>query len=90
MRPRIEIIPLNRPVTAAARVRCPMLLVLAENDNICPPESVRQVAAKAPRAELLVLPSGHFDIYTGEMFERSVAAQVEFLTRTLVVVGSAA
>lgn len=84
------IIPLNRPVTAAAKVRCPMLLVLAEDDNICPPKSVRQVAIKAPHAELLALPSGHFDIYTGAMFARSVAAQVDFLTRTLAVSRSAA
>ncbi len=80
------IIPLNRPVTAAAKLRAPLFLVLAQDDNIAPPKSVRAVAAKAGAgAELLVLPSGHFDIYTGEMFERSATAQVEFLTRTLKV-----
>ena len=79
-------IPLNRPVTAAAKLRAPLFLVLAEDDNICPPKSVRAVAAKAGAgAEVLALRSGHFDIYTGELFERSVAAQVEFLQRTLRV-----
>lgn len=84
-------IPLNRPVTAASRLRAPIFLVVAEHDNICPPAAVRAVAAKAGAgAEVLALPSGHFDIYTGEMFARSVAAQVDFLQRTLKVNAPAA
>jgi len=80
----IMFIPLNRPVTSAAKVGCPLLVVLAERDNVAPTKSVRVAARKAgARAQMLVLPSGHFDIYTGEMFERSIAAQVEFLTTHL-------
>ncbi|HVL85330.1 MAG TPA: alpha/beta fold hydrolase [Pseudonocardia sp.] len=83
------LIPLNRPVTAARRLRCPILLILAEDDDICPTRSVRAVGARAGAgAEVVSLPSGHFDIYTGEMFDRSAAAQVEFLTRTLAVTPS--
>lgn len=79
-------IPLNRPVTAAPRLRAPILLVVAADDNIAPPAAVRAVAAKAGAgSEVLELACGHFDIYTGEMFERSAAAQVEFLQRTLRV-----
>jgi len=79
----IMFIPLNRPVTSASKLRCPLLVVLAERDNIAPTKSVRAAAKKAGRfARMLVLPSGHFDIYTGEMFEKSVATQVEFLTTT--------
>ncbi|MGQ0574747.1 MAG: alpha/beta hydrolase [Pseudonocardia sp.] len=78
------LIPLNRPVTAAAALRCPIFLVLAEEDNICPPSGVRAVAAKAGAgAEVLALPVGHFDIYGGEAFEKSAAGQVDFLVRTL-------
>ncbi len=77
-------IALNRPVTAAKHLRCPVLLVVAEDDNVAPPSAVRAVAAAVPGpVEVLSLPSGHFDIYTGEMFTRSVDAQVDFLTRTL-------
>lgn len=80
----IMFIPLNRPVTSAGKLRCPLLVVLAEQDNIAPTKSVRAAASKAgSRAQLLVLPSGHFDIYTGEMFETSIATQVEFLTTHL-------
>ena len=79
-------IPLNRPVTAAPRLRAPILLVVAADDNIAPPAAVRAVAAKAGAgSEVLELACGHFDIYSGEMFERSAAAQVEFLQRTLRV-----
>jgi uncharacterized protein len=80
------IIPLNRPVTAAAKLRAPLFLVLATEDNIAPPAAVRAVAAKAGAgSEVLELPSGHFDIYTGGMFERSASAQVAFLERVLKV-----
>lgn len=84
------IIPLNRPVTAAPKLRAPIFLVVADRDNIAPPAAVRAVAAKAGAgAEVLELSCGHFDIYSGEMFERSAAAQVGFLTRTLAVTAAA-
>jgi hypothetical protein len=61
-----------------------MLVVVAERDNNAPPAAVRTVARQAGAgAETLELPCGHFDIYTGEMFERSATAQVGFLVRTL-------
>ncbi|MGI8723520.1 MAG: hypothetical protein ACR2JG_15015, partial [Geodermatophilaceae bacterium] len=53
-------------------------------DNIAPTKAVRAAAKKAGRlAQVLVLPSGHFDIYTGEMFEKSVSTQVDFLSAHL-------
>jgi pimeloyl-ACP methyl ester carboxylesterase len=78
-------IALNRPVRVAGRLSCPALIVLAEQDNIAPVSAVRAVAHAAPDAELVELPCGHFDLYVGEIFERSVAAQVEFLQRRLAV-----
>jgi pimeloyl-ACP methyl ester carboxylesterase len=71
----------NRPNLAAGKLSCPLLLVIAEQDNIAPPAAVRKVA-ETTGAEVLALPSGHFDIYTGELFDHSVAAQVDFLQRT--------
>jgi pimeloyl-ACP methyl ester carboxylesterase len=79
-------IPLNRPVTAAAKLRAPTFLVVATEDNICPPAAVRAVARKAGAgAEVLELESGHFDIYNGALFERSSTAQVAFLEKVLKV-----
>lgn len=80
----ILFIPLNRPVTSAGNLRCPLLVVLAQRDNIAPTKSVRAAARRAGRlCQTLVLPSGHFDIYRGEMFETSAKAQVAFLVRHL-------
>jgi len=79
----ILVIALNRPVRHARKLRCPILVVIAESDNIAPTSAVRAVAHRAPRAESVSFDCGHFDIYTGEIFEKSVAAQVDFLTRTL-------
>jgi len=85
------IIPLNRPVTSAAKLRAPIFLVVATEDNICPPAAVRAVAKKAGAgSEVLELESGHFDIYTGDLFERSSTAQVAFLEKVLKVSAPAA
>ncbi len=73
----------NRPVRLAAQVSCPVLVVIAEDDNIAPVKSVRQVAERAPRAEVLSFPCGHFDIYVGGVFEKSSTEQTEFLRRVL-------
>lgn len=72
---------INRPVAAAAKVQAPALLVLAKDDNVAPPNAVRKVAKKLPKATVLTLDVGHFDIYVGEPFERSVAEQVAFIEK---------
>jgi pimeloyl-ACP methyl ester carboxylesterase len=74
-------IPLNRPVRLASRVQAPTMLVLATGDNVAPPDALRTVAERLRgRVEVLTLDVGHFDIYVGDPFGTSVAAQVEFLT----------
>ncbi len=77
-------IALNRPVRFADKVSCPVLVVVAEKDNIAPVKSVHEVAKKlGDKAEVLSFDCGHFDIYVGAIFEQSVAAQVRFLGRVL-------
>ncbi|MGI8522586.1 MAG: alpha/beta hydrolase [Nocardioides sp.] len=74
----------NRPVRWASKVRVPAFVVIAERDNIAPPDSVREVARiLGDRAEVLAFDCGHFEIYVGAIFERSVAAQVGFLREVL-------
>lgn len=70
----------NRPVTRAERLTMPLLLVIAERDTIAPVSAVERVAREA-RGPVRVerLDVGHFDIYVGEPFETTVAAEVEFL-----------
>jgi fermentation-respiration switch protein FrsA (DUF1100 family) len=72
-----------RPVAKAANVRCPLLVAVCDRDETTPPKAGAKLAEKAPRGELVRYPIGHFDIYTGEHFERAVADQSAFLTRHL-------
>jgi pimeloyl-ACP methyl ester carboxylesterase len=73
-------IAMNRPVRAAGKLRAPILLIVAEQDNIAPVSAVHAVARRAGQlAETESFDCGHFDIYVGEVFEKSAARQVEFL-----------
>lgn len=73
-----------RPVTKAKRVRCPVLLLICENDELAPVSAAEETAEKlGDLAEVRRYPIGHFDIYIGANFERSVGDQLEFLSRHL-------
>jgi pimeloyl-ACP methyl ester carboxylesterase len=71
------------PGRDAARVRCPLLVIVAEGDTITPPRPARRAARRAPRGELESFDGRHFDIYRGERFEWAVERETEFLRRAL-------
>ena len=75
--------PFWMPRRKARRVRCHLLVQVAREDAITPPEPACRAAALAPRGELVSYPGGHFEIYVGEGFERAVADQLSFLDRVL-------
>jgi dienelactone hydrolase len=77
-------VPAYRPATKAARIACPLLVCVADDDDTTPPGPAVAVAERAPRGELRRYPFGHFDAYTGVGFERVVADQTQFLRRHLV------
>jgi fermentation-respiration switch protein FrsA (DUF1100 family) len=73
-----------RPVTKAKKVRCPVLLQVCENDELAPVSAAEETAEKlGDLAEVRRYPIGHFDIYIGANFERSVSDQLEFLLKHL-------
>lgn len=72
-----------RPVTRAAKVRCPVLFCVCDGDTVVRPESSYEAARRAPRAEVRHYPCGHFGIYVGELFERAVGDQIDFFTTHL-------
>lgn len=75
-------IALNRPIRHAADVRCPVLLVVAERDEVAPPALVREVAAKiGHRAEVAAYDCTHFELYQG--VGDSIQRQAGFLRRVL-------
>jgi len=72
-----------RPGRAAARVRCPLLVVVATRDAVTPPAPAERAALAAPRGELVRIDAGHFDVYAGEGFEHAVKAELGFLAHVL-------
>jgi pimeloyl-ACP methyl ester carboxylesterase len=72
-----------RPGRKAKQIPCPILLCVCEHDVLCEPKSAMKVAQDAPQGELVRYPVGHFALYQGEWFERTVTRQVEFLARHL-------
>jgi pimeloyl-ACP methyl ester carboxylesterase len=75
---------LYRPGLKADRLPCPILVQIADHDAVAPPAAAQEAAWLATgRAEVRTYPVGHFDVYRGAPFERSVADQLHFLTRHL-------
>ena len=73
-----------RPINDAADVRCPVLMQVCEKDEIIPVSAARAAEKlMGPHVDARYYPIGHFDIYKGENFERSVADQIEFLQKHL-------
>jgi uncharacterized protein len=73
-----------RPFARLGRVRSPVLVVVGERDETTPAKPAIRAARRAPQAELVAYPIGHFEVYRGEWFERAVAVETEFLSRHLL------
>lgn len=72
------------PGRDAAKVRCPLLVVIGDRDTITPVKPARKLAERAPKAEVITYPGGHFDAYFGETFERVADAEADFLRDALL------
>lgn len=73
-----------RPGLKADQLSCPILIQICEKDSVAPPEAAEAAARLAgDRAVVIRYPIGHFDIYVGEGFGRSISDQIRFLTSTL-------
>jgi alpha-beta hydrolase superfamily lysophospholipase len=72
----------RRPVRRGAAVRCPLLLVVAEQDSMAPVGPAIRVTEKAPLAELYRGRGGHYDVYQGGVnFDDVLRVELEFLHR---------
>lgn len=72
-----------RPTGYARKVSCPALVMYAKRDTLVPYRAVEKMGRKMTRAEVVGLDVGHFDVYTGELFNQVVKRQAEFLKRNL-------
>jgi dienelactone hydrolase len=70
---------LYRPGLVADRLPCPILIQICEKDTVAPPYAAEAAARRAgSRATVKRYPVGHFAVYLGAPFERSVADQAAF------------
>jgi uncharacterized protein len=77
----------NRAITRMDKVRCPILVVIADRDSIAPAAAARAAAWRAKgHVEVRDYPCLHFDIYVGEWRERAIGDQLHFLRRHLSAV----
>lgn len=73
------VLPLFRPVTQAAKVTCPALVLICETDTVAPASAAEKAAAVMAKPTVKRYPIGHFDIYQGEARDISLVDQLEFL-----------
>lgn len=72
------------PIDYAKDVQCPVLIQVCEKDNLVPMSSAIETAKiLGEYAEVKKYPIGHFDIYLGEYFEKSVSDQIGFFNKHL-------
>ena len=74
---------LYRPGRATPRVRCPLLVVVCDQDRSALAEPAARAARRAPRGELVRLPGGHYAPFLGA-HERAVQAELSFLRQNLL------
>jgi dienelactone hydrolase len=72
------------PGRAAKRVRCPMLVCIADGDRVIPAKPAIKMARRAPHATLLRYGFTHFAMYHDDGFDKVVADQAVFLRRHLI------
>ncbi|WP_020554422.1 alpha/beta hydrolase [Embleya scabrispora] len=72
-----------RPGRDASRVHCPLLVVVCDQDRTALAEPAVAVANRAPRAELLRVPGGHYAPFT-TAHEQVVEVELSFLRRHLL------
>ena len=68
-----------RPGRSAARIRCPLLVVVCEADQSAYPPAALQAARRVPNAEVVELPGGHYAPFL-DAHEQAVEAEVTFLS----------
>lgn len=72
-----------RPAKDAQRARCPMLMVICEDDTSVLAAPAHQAATRVPDAEVVSVPGGHYAPFL-DQHDTVVAAELEFLSRRLL------
>ena len=73
---------LYRPGRDAPQIRCPLLVLVCDQDRTALAEPAAAAARRAPRGELVRMPGGHYEPFL-DGHERAVRAELSFLRRHL-------
>jgi pimeloyl-ACP methyl ester carboxylesterase len=77
-------LPTYRPIRSAHRIKCSILVQVADVDQSAPPAAATAAAGRAPHAQVHHYPCDHFDVYPGQQWYRQVIEhQLAFLRRQL-------
>jgi uncharacterized protein len=69
------------PTLSVHKINCPTLYVYAKNDSLIPYKAVEKAIAKTQHSESMLLDCGHFDMYSGPLFEDVIKKQEAFLLK---------
>lgn len=72
-----------RPAKDAHRARCPMLIVICEDDKSVLAAPAHRAATRVPDAEVVSVPGGHYAPFL-DQHDAVVAAELDFLSRRLL------
>jgi uncharacterized protein len=72
-----------RPGRDASAVRCPLLVLVCDQDQSALAEPAASAAGRAPRGELVRMPGGHYEPFLAG-HERAVESELSFLRRHLL------
>ena len=81
----LELARANDPSHMVSRISpTPLLMTVAENDVLAPPDIALETYARALEPKQLhIIPGGHFDGYSGPNFELNASTQAKFLKQHL-------
>jgi len=71
-----------RPGRYASRVRCPLLMLVCEQDGVAPAGAAVRAGKRAPCGEIVRIPGGHYEPFLGG-HEQAAEAELSFLRRHL-------
>ncbi|MEB3766469.1 alpha/beta hydrolase [Acinetobacter sp. MD2] len=71
-----------RPITTAHKVKCPVLLLAAENDRLIPFQSIQKTVKKLANVQFFYFPMTHFDPVNknSPFFTQVMQHQIDFLS----------
>lgn len=72
-----------RPVRDAGRIWFPLQVIVCDEDRTAPAQSGLDLAARAPRSELVRVPGGHYAPFTAA-HDHTVSAELSFLRHHLL------